>query len=393
MSTRPHRFPGRKGAGKLAPMSEPDPIPAPALPYRRLAALLVLLGLGLALYLTRADWLTYLPPGWRGADDGPAAAVATAPKPIPVYAAPVEIADLARPGRYAGLIVAEPAIAVAAEIPGRIVALSAAEGQDVAAGTLLVELDGAIYRAEIAEAQARRKLWQANVERARQLQSKGVVPAKSMEEAVSELGIAQASENLAAANLARTRLSAPFAGRLGLRQAGIGDYVAPGETIFTLSQLDPIHVDFSVPESELRFLVPGQAVAITSDAFPQETWPGTIGAIDPVIDPATHTVKIRARLANPQARLLPGLFAIVTLTLETLPEARLVPEQAIVQRGERSFVYRVTKANAAEFVEVELGLRQSGKVQILSGLGAGEIVVTDGQEKLKPGLPVEIVAP
>lgn len=312
--------------------------------------------------------------------------------PVTVYVAKAEGQNLTRQSRSVGTLTASDTVTVSPEIAGRIVSISEAQGGRVERGDVLAELDTAIYQAQVAEADAKRKLWKANAERTNSLMTKGAGTQKAVDEATSELGIAEAALNLAKANLAKTRITAPFSGTLGLRQVSVGEYLSPGQSIFTLSRIDPLYVDFSVPQTELAVLREGTPVNIKTDAFPGEQFDGKILAIDPALDAAARAVSVRAEIANAKGRLKPGLFIEVEINAGTIENAVVIPEQALVARGDRVFVYAVEN-NKAVMKPVKTGLRQAGHVQIVEGLTIGETIVTDGQIKLRPDADVVIGQP
>jgi membrane fusion protein (multidrug efflux system) len=169
-----------------------------------------------------------------------------------------------------------------------------------------------------------------------------------------------------------------------------GAFVAAGTDIARLEKIDALKLDFRVPETFLAQLKPGQAVRIAVDAYAGAEFRGAVYAIEPAIDEQTRTVLVRARVANARAQLRPGMFARVLLTLGVRPDAVWIPEQAIVPRGQDSFVYRVV-GGKAELVKVRTGLRRVGEVEIVDGLAAGEQVITEGTQKIGPGSPVTVM--
>lgn len=360
----------------------------------RLVALLALAALASGVYWGR----DHLPENWLPASLLPSSAASQAPGapakslPVPVYVAKATSETLTRRSRSVGTLTASDTVTVSPEIAGRIISVSASQGGSVAKGDVLAELDTSIYRAQVAEADAKIKLWRANAERANSLMAKGAGTPKAVDEAASELGIAEAALNLAQANLAKTKIMAPFDGALGLRMVSIGEYMNPGQAIFTLSRINPLYVDFSVPQTELAILKQGTAVSIRTDAFPGEDFTGKILAIDPKLDAAARAVSVRAEIDNADGRLKPGLFIEVEIDAGTIENAVVVPEQTLVARGDRIFVYALVDGKA-ELKPVKTGLRQAGKVQIVEGLSVGETVVTDGQMKLRPGADAVVVEP
>lgn len=358
----------------------------------RLIAVGVLALLGGGLYLLRDHMPDWRPGNLLPASNAAPARPAASPPAVPVYVATAQSETLIRRTRAVGTLTASDRVTISPEIAGRVVSISDKEGATVREGDLLAELDTAIYRAQIADATAKKVLWEANAERARSLMAKGAGTPKALDEAIAELSMAEAALNLANANLAKTRITAPFGGDLGLRQVSIGEYLSPGQAIFTLSRIDLLNVDFTLPQTELAIIRSGTPVGIRTDAFPGESFTGAIVAVDPNLDPTSRAVSIRATIDNPGGRLKPGLFIEVDIEAGQIADAVTVPEEALVARGDRVFVYVVTDGRA-DLVQVETGLRESGKVQIVSGLAAGAVVVTDGQIKLRPGAEIKIVEP
>ena len=360
----------------------------------RFLALLSLAGLAGALYWGR----DHLPANLLPAGLLPSSAASQTPDapakgpPVPVYVAKATAETLTRQSRSVGTLTASDTVTVSPEIAGRIVGVSEAQGDKVAKGDVLAELDTSIYRAQVAEADSKTKLCRANAERTNNLMAKGAGTQKSVDEATSELGIAEAALNLAQTNLAKTKIVAPFGGALGMRMVSVGEYMTPGQAIFTLSRIDPLYVDFSVPQTELAILKQGTGVAIRTDAYPGETFTGKILAIDPKLDAAARAVSVRAEIDNKDGRLKPGLFIEVEIDAGTIENAVVVPEQTLIARGDRVFVYALQDGKA-ELKPVKTGLRQAGKVQIVEGLNVGDVVVTDGQMKLRPGADAVVVEP
>lgn len=368
-----------------------------ALPRRsrtpRFIALVILGALVGGLYLAR----DHLPRHWVPAGLLPASSAAPtpgadSPPPVPVYVAQAQAETLIRRSRAVGTLNALDSVTISPEIAGRLVSVSDRQGEQVQEGDVLAELDTAIYRAQIADATAKKVLWEANAERARSLMAKGAGTQKALDEAIAELGIAEAALNLANATIAKTRITAPFIGELGLRQVSVGEYLTPGQAIFTLARIDQLNVDFTLPQTELAAVRPGTPVSIRTDAYPEEGFDGTIAAIDPNIDPAARAVSVRARIANLDGRLRPGLFVEVEIDSGVVADAITIPEAALVARGDKVFVYEI-RDGKAELVPVKTGLREAGKVQIVEGIGSGATVVTDGQLKLRPGATTNILAP
>jgi membrane fusion protein (multidrug efflux system) len=327
---------------------------------------------------------------WFGLREGarPAGGGWQMPPPV-VEAERVEVGQVVRSVQAVGTLRANEAVTVSSEIPGRVDAFGFEEGRRVERGALLVGLEDSVYRAEVQEKAANRALAELAYKRAEQLLEKR---AASVEERDRTLALLQASEGslaLAKARLDKTRITAPFAGLVGLRQVSVGDYVAAGDPLVSLSQIDPLKVDFRVGEVHLPKVAPGQAIDIAVDAFPDSRFEGQVYAIEPQVDVNGRAVVVRAHLPNPDERLRPGLFSRVTLIVDTTAAAILVPEDAIVPQGDRHFVYRV-EAGKAVLTEVGIGERHASRVEITRGLARDAVVVTAGQLKLRDGVDVRI---
>ncbi|MGH8706988.1 MAG: efflux RND transporter periplasmic adaptor subunit, partial [Burkholderiales bacterium] len=206
------------------------------------------------------------------------------------------------------------------------------------------------------------------------------------------LQAAEAGVALAQARLQKATLKAPLSGVVGLRSVSVGAYVTPGERIVELADIDPIKVDFRVPELSLSALRPGQPIRVTVDALPGKSFDGEIDAIDPIVDVSGRAVRLRARIPNARGELSPGLFARVQIVLERRENSVLVRESAVFAEGRKRFVYRVIEGRAV-LTEVELGQRRPGEVEIFKGLRRGDIVVTAGHQQIRDGAPVDVTKP
>ncbi|HEX4895816.1 MAG TPA: efflux RND transporter periplasmic adaptor subunit, partial [Solimonas sp.] len=205
--------------------------------------------------------------------------------------------------------------------------------------------------------------------------------------AAANLDLGRAALSLAEARLAKTRITAPFGAQAGLRTVSPGDYIAIGQELVNLEAMQHMKVDFRVDEAALPVLATGQPLSIEVDAYPGEQFAGELYAIDPRVADATRSIALRARMANPDGRLRPGLFARVKVQLEKRTDAIVIPEQAVFPRGEQQFVYVVEDGKAA-LREIRLGQRQPGRAEVVSGLKAGEVLIVSGLQKLSPGAPV-----
>ena len=186
-------------------------------------------------------------------------------------------------------------------------------------------------------------------------------------------------------------MSAPFDGILGLRSVSVGDYVNPGHRIVNIEDIDPIKVDFRMPENFAGLVGLDQKIVIDVDALPGRQFGGRVYAIDPLIDTNGRAVTLRATVANEARELRPGMFARVKLTVAQHDNALLVPETAIFSRGQDQFIYRVVDGKAV-MAKVETGIRRDGKVEITDGISETDQIVFEGHIKLQDGSPLKAIA-
>jgi membrane fusion protein, multidrug efflux system len=326
------------------------------------------------------------------AKNKPAAAAAAPKRVTPVEAEAVQVGTVVDSVQAVGSLRSNESVVLRPEIAGRISRIHFTEGQTVRQGMPLIDLDDALYRAEVAEAEAKVNLSQRNYDRARELYTKKVSSARDRDEALAQLEIDQASLELAKVRLDKSHITAPFDGIVGLRQVSVGSYVKEGQDMVNIENIDPIKVDFRLPERFLTNLRKGQKIEIRVGAFPDDVFSGHVYALDPLVDADGRSVALRASIDNSSRRLRPGLFAHVTLMVEAHDNAITVPEQAVVPRGDQRFVFKVVDDKAVS-TPVELGIRRDGRVEVTSGLVAGDVVVTAGQQKIRDGSPVSIAAP
>jgi membrane fusion protein (multidrug efflux system) len=327
----------------------------------------------------------------RASPDGAAPASVPFTQPaVPVETVLAETQRLTLSIPAVGTLRSNESITVSPEIAGRIVALHAEEGMAIAAGEPIVTLDQSIYEATIQEVQARISLSEANYERARELLARQAGTQRALDEADAQLKADRADLALARAQIDKTVILAPFDGVLGLRRVSIGQYVESGDVIVNLESIDPLKVDFRIPEVHFTRTYVGQAIAVTVDALGGEIVNGQVFAIDPLVDESGRSLVLRAQIPNDDGRLRPGLFARIDLIYDVIDAALMVPEAAIVPLGQRNYVY-VIEADRARFVPVELGQRVRGSVEIVSGIEAGAEIVTAGQLRLFDGAEVQIV--
>ncbi|MGE0022080.1 MAG: efflux RND transporter periplasmic adaptor subunit [Hyphomicrobium sp.] len=314
----------------------------------------------------------------------------TAARGIAVEAAAAVATTSTEDLRAIGTLQSDESVQISSEIAGRITLIPLVEGMPVQAGAVMVQLDDALAKAEVADAQSRYNLAVGNLGRANSLAKSGNVTERARDEASSNAETTAASLELAKVRLSKHTIRAPYSGTAGIRKVSPGAYVDAGMPIVNLEKIDTLKIDFKLPELFLAHVKTGQTIEITVDALPGRTFAGTIYAIDPHVDINGRALSIRARLENPELVLRPGLFARIRVKGQTKRNVLVIPEAAIVPRGEDKIVYEIRNGQANE-VKVVLGGRNNGLVEILEGLAADAMVVTAGQQKLKNGSPVEIV--
>lgn len=311
--------------------------------------------------------------------------------PVTVEATKVVESPMPQTITAVGSLRSDESVTLRPESAGRISAITFKEGAHVAKGTPLVRLDPAIPEAEVAQARANLTLAKAKFDRAVDLANRNYISGQARDEAENNFKVAQAAVQLAEAKLAKTQIVAPFSGIIGLRSVSVGDYVKEGADLVNLEAIDPLKVDFRVPETYLRQVQPGQSMQITLDALPGKTYAGKIMALNPLVDAAGRSIVIRAQVANQDTTLRPGMFARVRLITSDDAKALVVPEQALVPQGTEQYVFKIVEGKSQR-VQVEVGQRRDALVEIRKGLAAGDLVVTAGQLKLRDGVPVQVVA-
>jgi membrane fusion protein (multidrug efflux system) len=321
--------------------------------------------------------------------DKPPAAAVKAAAPISVDVAAVTTGAVTTRINSVGSLLADKSVTIQPEIAGIVAQVGFSEGSKVQANDILIELDSTILSAELARAEATLALQQQNYSRALTLAAQGSGTTRARDEATAALSTARAELQLSKARLEKATIRAPFAGIVGLSTVTPGRFVAVGERIVNLESINPIKVDFRIPENFLSQLKIGQTIAVTVDAFPNAAFQGTVYAMDPLVDVNGRAVKLRARIANEDGGLKPGLFARVALTLQERPNAMLVPEAALVPQGNDQFVYRVQDGKV-QLIKIRTGERRDAQVEVLEGLAVGDLVVVAGQQKLFQDAAVKI---
>ncbi len=312
------------------------------------------------------------------------------PRATPVEAEPVRAEKLVIEINAVGSLIANESVTLRPEISGLIEKIHFKEGDRVEQGAVLVTLAAAEYRARLDQSSASLKIRQLNYDRAKRLVEKNLTSQQEYDQEAALLEEARAVRALDEDRLRKTVLRAPFSGTLGLRLVSPGDFVQDGDDLVEITDISSLKLDFQVPEVNLTQLRVGQKVDIQADAYPGETFSGEVYVIAPRLETASRSVQLRARVANDQGRLRPGMFARVKLRVSEKDNALVMPEEALWPIGEKQFVYRVTEG-AVNLVPITIGYRRRGEVEVLSGLSAGDMVVTAGQTKIREGAAVTVI--
>ena len=300
--------------------------------------------------------------------------------------------------RAVGSLTAVRGVDVSAEIDGRVVEMAVQDGAEVDAGDILVRLDSDGLRADLRGARAKARLAEIELERQRRLQRQNANSEADVDRAESELEQARSRVDGVQAALRKKTIRAPFAGRVGIVEVDLGEFLGVGQAIVTLQTLTPIHVDFAVPQQELARIETGLPVEAEADAYGDRMFEGSIVAISPRVEQSTRNVTVRARLDNEDGVLRPGMFVDAAIRLPQQQDVVTLPQTAISYNpyGDSVFLVNEEQTDSGDTelrVErkfVRTGATRGDQVQILQGLQAGQRVVTSGQLKLRNGSRVEI---
>jgi membrane fusion protein (multidrug efflux system) len=281
---------------------------------------------------------------------------------------------------------ANESVDISSKASNIVTAIRFRDGERVRQGQVLVQLDDATARADVAAAQATLTESQSQYDRARELLNTQAVSKSQFEQLEATLKANRARLQAAQARLEDTVIRAPFSGRVGLRRVSVGTLISPGDVITTLDDTSVIKLDFSVPENFVSTLREGLPVRATAPAFPGRSFAGKVASIDSRVDINTRSVTVRALLANEDGALKAGMFLNVSLSKDDR-EAIVVPEEALTPEAEKQFVFVVADGKAQRR-EVQIGGRRPGSVEVLAGLEAGDRVVVEGTQKIRDGSPV-----
>lgn len=321
-----------------------------------------------------------------------AASVTSGPPPVQVIVVEAKRQPVTETLSLPATVAANEMVEIKPETDGIVQEIPFAEGERVEKGQILLQLDATKLAAELAEAEASLRLSQANYDRARQLFESKLISQQDYEQTAATFAVNQAGVELKRRQLKDARVSAPFSGIVGARRVSPGQVVSRATTLTWLVDLDTVKVEVSVPEKYLPQLRLGQPLEFSVAAF-SEKFHGEVYFISPQIEAGTRTALVKARIPNPDGKLRGGMFASLDLTLQLRESAIVIPEPALMSNGDRFSVFVVDEKGTAQVRPIQVGYRLAGKAEILKGLEAGEKVVVEGVQKLRPGAPVKLAPP
>lgn len=287
-----------------------------------------------------------------------------------------------------GAITASESITLHSEVSGLVTQINFKEGTQVSKGAVLVRINDKDIQAQLLQAKTRQELAETTENRAKQLLNKGAISQEEYDSALADLNSTKAQTALVRAQLAKTLIVAPFSGKVGLRNISIGEYLTPATSIASLVNINPAKITFSIPERYSNQVKVGAEIEFFTDASPK-AHTGKVYAIEPSITTSTRTLEIRALAPNHQGELLPGSFARIKLNLSTINDAITIPTEAIIPVLDGKMVY-VSANGKAKSVMIETGTRTDKEIMVLSGINAGDTVLTTGAMALKNDAPVKV---
>lgn len=324
-------------------------------------------------------------------------------RPAGVEVAKVDVMKLTDDAQTVGSLRSRQSVVVRPEISGRVRDLNFKDGDRVKRGQVLVQLDDQLQQAQLKQAQAELGIAKSNHTRNQELLAQNFISKRTVDESAANMEVSEAKLALAVATAARLKILAPFDGITGIRTANAGDYLKDGADIVNIEDLEAIFVDFKLPERFQSKVKKGQMADIELDALPGRKFKALVQAIDPLLDANGRSVSVRGCIDNRSLQLRPGMFARVTQVFGERDKALVVPEEAIVPFGPRTFVIKVKDGTdkddkgvlqkVSERVEVKIGIRRPGRVEILEGVKEGEVIVTAGQQRIQKDGTVLRVSP
>ncbi len=326
-----------------------------------------------------------------------AASAAGTARPAAVEVAKVEITKLSDDAQSVGTLRSRQSVIIRPEVSGRVTQINFRDGDRVRKGQLLIQLDDQLQAAQIKQSEAELSIARANHKRNQELVAQNFISQRSVDESAANLEVAQARLALSQATAARLKIFAPFDGMTGIRTVNPGDYLKDGADVVNIEDIEAVFVDFRLPERFQAKVRKGQKAMVDLDALPGRKFEAFVQAVDPLIDTNGRSVGIRACIDNRQMQLRPGMFARVTAMFGERDRAKVVPEEAIIPQGQRQFVIKVVDgpekdSKISQRVEVKVGIRRPGRVEVTEGLNEGDVVVVAGHQRLqKDGSPLRVL--
>ncbi len=308
--------------------------------------------------------------------------------PLPVKAHITKYETLDNKVLTTGTVLANEEVDLKSEVNGKITKLLFKEGSFVKAGDLLVKINDADLQAQLQSAKSRLELQKDTEYRQKQLLEKEAISQEDYDMTANQLQVNQAEVELIKAQIDKTEIRAPFDGIIGLRNVSEGSFVTNAMVIASLQNINPIKIDFSIPERYSSMVNVGDEISFTITGNNKQ-YVGKVYAIEPKIDPVTRTLQLRALCSNTGREILPGSFANIQLVLKKIENAILIPSEALIPdiKGQKVFIYRNGKVTPQQ---VGTGIRNDINVQLTSGISEGDTIITSGMLQLRPGTPVTI---
>ncbi|HWO57599.1 MAG TPA: efflux RND transporter periplasmic adaptor subunit [bacterium] len=307
---------------------------------------------------------------------------------VPVEVMVLQPEPLAHTINTTGTLLANEEVELRPEIAGRIIGVHFQEGGRVAKGALLLKINDSDYKAQLQRKESEEKLAASDEARKRALFESKAISQEDYDKSLNALRIVQADKAVIESQIAKTEIRAPFDGVIGLRHVSEGGYVSPNMLAATMQDIDPMKVEFSVPEKYVHKLRDGLEISVRVGESDTEHR-GVIYAVESKIDPGTRTIKARARIPNPDGQLIPGSFARIDITLEQIPDAIVIPTGAVIPELAGAKVY-VCENGAARSVPVQTGIRTDRSIQITQGLSPNDTLIVTGLLQLSEGRKVAI---
>jgi membrane fusion protein, multidrug efflux system len=326
--------------------------------------------------------------GKKAAGGPPPGAMATI-----VVTAVAKLESIAETLAVVGTLAPNESVEVKSEVEGVVEEIAFNEGQAVKKGDLLVRLDETKFRAALQQAEANLQLSKVTFDRTRQLVEDKTISPQEFDQAAATYHASEAAVALRRRELKDSRIVAPFAGVVGSRNVSPGQVISKNTTLIWVVDFDTVKAEFAVPERFISEVKAGQQIELRVAAFPSEKFKGEVYFLAPQVDPNTRTLLVKARVPNSNRKLRPGMFANLDLTLKLRENTIVVPESALLNMGDRTAVYVVGPDSTAQLRPIKVGLRMPNQMEVLTGLKSGEVVVTEGLQKVRPGGAVKLAAP